>query len=94
MNFRTIQEARMEPDLYAGNLCDEVRPRWMSYDEKEGQTEIDGNIELDPSTFPPGTRILIQVPECPECGLNAEFATSGKCDCGFNWNAWRDNQYS
>ena len=94
MNFRTIQQARMEPDLYAGNLCDEIRPRWIADVEKEGPTEIDGNIELDPSAYPPGTRILIQVPECPDCGIDAEFATDGKCECGFDWNAWRDGQYS
>lgn len=84
----------MKPDLYDGPNCDIVRPRWVADFEKEGPQEITENIVLSPSAFPPGTRVLIQVPECPNCELDAEFAKDGKCECGFDWHAWRDNKYS
>jgi hypothetical protein len=94
LQYRTVQQAEMSPDIYDGPNCDSVRPRWVSDVEKEGPVEISGNINLDPAAFPPGTRVLIQVPECLSCGLDAEFAKNGKCECGFDWHAWRDNQYS
>ena len=94
MKFKTVNTFEMSPDMYHGRDCNEVRPRWMVGVEKEGPTEINGSIELNPSMFPPGTRVLIQVPECPECGIDAEFATLGKCECGFDWNEWRDSHYA
>lgn len=84
----------MAPDIYAGKNGDEIRPRWVADVEKEGKTEIDGCIELDPSTFPPGTKILIQVPLCPTCQLDADCSNGGGiCDCGFDWNRWTEEQY-
>jgi hypothetical protein len=94
LQYRTVQQSEMKPDLYDGPNCDIARPRWVADIEKEGPEEIPGNIVLDPSKFPPGTRVLIQVPVCPDCGLDEEFAADGRCGCGFDWHAWRDNQYS
>lgn len=57
-------------------------------------------LELDAKTFPPGTRVIISVPDCPECFESADFAfdgrtmTMGKCSCGFDWNKWAQNEYS
>lgn len=94
MNFKTVQTAEMAPDLYHGANCDKVRPRWVADVEKEGREEVNGFLELIPAMFPPGTRVLIQVPTCPECGLDAEYAANGKCECGFDWDAWRDDRYA
>jgi hypothetical protein len=94
LQYQTVQTAEMKPDLYDGPECNDMRPRWVAESEKEGATEIDGFIKLNPSAFPPGTRVLIQVPMCPNCGLNAEYAENLKCECGFDWNAWVEDKYS
>lgn len=99
MEYRKTQSAIMEPDLYDGPDCDDVRPRWVAYVEKEGRTDIGEDMNLAATTFPPGTRVEISVPICPKCNdLDADYAYAmdgdGICQCGFNWNEWRDSEYS
>jgi len=93
ITYTTVQRAEMAPDLYAGENCDEAMPQWKVTVMGEGEEELDGALELDPAHFPPGTMVLIQVPVCPDCELDAEYAEDGICECGFNWNEWRDAQY-
>lgn len=94
MNYYTAQSTYMEPDVYAGDTCDQVRPRWVAYIEKEGRCDVGELIELNAKTFPAGTRILIQIPDCPECTTSADLASDGKCECGFDWDQWTQEQYS
>ena len=95
LEYRTIDAAEMKPDLYAGESCDNYRPTWVVSIPKQGEERLSGNLELDPHHYPAGTRILIEVPVCPDCDLDAEYKDiNGKCECGFDWTAWANNQYS
>ena len=94
----------MEPDCYAGESCDKLRPRWMTSYPKEGKEE-DGEtlkLEMPAAMFPPGTRVTIEVPVCPKCGDPADMnGSDGKshknwprCDCGFSWTKWVKDTFS
>lgn len=93
--------AEMSPDVYDGPNCDQIRPRWeASAEGDKGGADFIDILELDAKTFPPGTRVIISVPDCPECFESADFAfdsrtmTMGKCSCGFDWNEWARDEYS
>lgn len=81
--------AEMAPGCYGGEMCDEIEPMWDAYfdGDKEGETSA-AHIVLDPTLFPPGTRVVMSVPECPEC-----HEPAGTCDCGFDWIEWTRNTY-
>lgn len=97
----------MEPDMYGGKECDELVPRWRCY--AEGDKDSDHQHEplsLDPRLYPPGTKITIVEPVCPDCGElrgvnfpkpdkpDALPAFDAKCDCGFDWEEWTANEFS
>jgi hypothetical protein len=88
----------MEPDCYSGKTCDKMRPRWMTSYPKEGKEE-DGEtlkLEIDAASMPPGSRVVIEVPVCPQCGDPADIMVDvlskhkrwPRCTCGFSWNKW------
>jgi len=95
--------AELSPDMYDGPTCDRVRHRWwVRCQGEEGEYQHD-DLVLDPKAFPPGTKITIQEPRCPNCGEirmqvypapkeGPRFDT--KCNCGFDWEAWTANEYS
>ena len=60
--------ATMVPDVYGGETCDKIVPRWDTYaaGDKDGAF-IHEPLQLDPRTFPPGTKIVISEPVCPTC---------------------------
>lgn len=98
------QRAEMSPDLYAGASCDKVKPRWSCHaDGDMGGDDYENVLRIDARSFPPGTLISIQEPLCPECDelrepsmpLGAKHPIYAPlCRCGFNWDTWRDEQYS
>jgi hypothetical protein len=91
LKYATVMRAEQEPDVYDGENCNEHRHRWETYCEGDKDSDgVDGPLTLDPKQFMPGTRVIVQVPCCPnpECGLPCEV-----CDCGFDWKAWADNEY-
>lgn len=75
---------------YGGETCDQIEPRWDGYwdGDKEGEENSD-DIVLDPKTFPPGTRVTVSFPTCPECSEIQET-----CECGFDWDKWVLDTYS
>lgn len=79
----------LKVDCYDGLDCDEHRPYWSMDVDKEGPTEMPDPLLLRVEHWPPGTRVEITVPLCPEC--NTE---SGDCACGFDWKSWREERYS
>lgn len=96
MDFVDRQTFQMEPDT------DDTprRPRWMTSYPKEGREE-DGEtlkLEMPAAQWPPGTRVVILVPVCPQCGDPADMnGADGKhrrrwpaCKCGFSWNKFAD----
>lgn len=104
MNRRETLTAEMKPDCYGGETCDQIRPRWYCYaaGDKQGDYEHEP-MTLDARLFPPGTRISVEEPVCPDCGDAREPilptpATGpvfgSKCRCGFDWEAWTLSEYS
>jgi hypothetical protein len=104
IEYRATQWAEMKPDVYAGDSCDQVEPRWeVSSEGDMGGSDTLETVELDARTFPPGTKITIEEPVCPQCGDLPEpiFPIpeggplyAGPCSCGFDWDAWTRDQYS
>ncbi|WP_029066529.1 hypothetical protein [Labrenzia sp. DG1229] len=102
MEFRETQSAVQAPDIYDGPKCDQHRPQWTGSAEgdQDGPEPIGETIELAANTFPPGTRVTIEEPECPECGMVPTHMNkpgqSGnwECDCDFDWKNWADEQFS
>lgn len=101
---RETMHATMHPDMYGGKGCDELVPRWWCYadGDKDGDYEH-RPLKLDAKLFPPGTRVSVREPVCPECGdaRSPILPTPAKppyfdpkCDCGFDWDAWVANEYS
>lgn len=100
IDFTESDRIRMEPDCYAGEQCDLLRPRWIVGVEKEGDVELGAEFRVSAKHFPPGTRLIIECPRCPDCGESSdmlapmEFEGSWPdCDCGFSWADWARDQY-
>ncbi|MBW5800081.1 hypothetical protein [Halomonas elongata] len=96
IEYQNVMWAEMKPDVYAGENLDEHRPGWECYTDGDmgEETGLD-TIELPAMRFPPGTKITVEVPCCPECGLSADYDREGDCcECGFDWKAWAEEQYS
>lgn len=95
MKLRETSWAELATDIYDGAECNEHRPRWMASVEKEGMVEIGPIVELDAEHFPPGTKIRIMEPVCPECGDTPwKDHAQWVCSCGFNWKEWTEREYS
>lgn len=92
MKRREIMWAEMSPDLYAGETCDQVRPRWHCHAEGDMDSDHMESISLDAKHFVPGTKIVVMEPECPQCGMVASCCITDKA-CDFDWDAWRDDKY-
>lgn len=95
---------RQEPDCYSGPGYDQLRPRWMTSYPKEGDEE-DGEtlkLEIPAAMMPPGSRIKIEVPCCPECGEPADMNGEDgdphpewpACHCGFSWAQWARDSFA
>lgn len=92
----------MRPDMYGGENCDEMVPNWHCY--AAGDKDADDQttpLILDPSSFPPGTKITVEEPACPQCGETRHIDPrptpprfDSKCECGFDWDAWVQNEFS
>lgn len=92
------------PDCYGGKTCDQIVPRWHCY--ADGDKDSDYQYEplrLDARSFPPGTKITVTEPTCPDCGETRSLKFPApkrgslfmdKCSCGFDWNGWTLDQYS
>ena len=103
LTFVERQTFHQKPDCYDGATCDKLRPRWMTSYPKHGNEE-DGEvlrIEMHARDYPPGTRVIIEVPVCPKCGDPGDFVQPKtrrrkwpRCDCGFSWAKWAVEQFS
>lgn len=97
------QKYIMEPDCYGGEECDKLKPRWATSYPKEGKV-YEGDLldfKFEASYFPPGSRITIEIPFCPNCGDRADqngYGESHKewpdCLCGFSWTKWAFDNFS
>lgn len=101
MNYRETMRAEMQPDMYDGPKCDQMRPRWYAGAEGDmGDGDHIDVLTLAAATFPPGTKVTVSVPECPNCTVPADInfdpatGKTGPCQCGFDWATWAADQYS
>lgn len=105
INFCETGRAVLSPDVYGGESCDQIVPRWETESAGgKGDKDWVDVLELDARHFPPGTIVTIQEPECPECGTRRDVSVNpeslgeviieAKCDCGFDWEAWTQGEYS
>ena len=72
---------------------------WNAWGEgdKDGPGPVGDVLELAASTFPPGSRLYVYVPTCPECYMGAPAPIDGyECygGCGFDWKEWAANEYA
>ena len=98
MKYHEIMRAQQAPDVYDGPECDQHRPRWVGSAEgdMDGDGEISDVLELVARTFPPGTKVAVSVPVCPDCETPADAHSdqTDKCECGFDWKEWATNEFS
>ena len=104
IELRETMWAEMKPDCYGGETCDQIAPRWYTYaaGDKEGGYEHEP-LELAAHTFPPGTKVIVSEPVCPQCNevrahkyppIKAGPTFAAKYDCGFDWDAWTEGKYA
>lgn len=106
--YREVMRAELRIDCYAGRNCDQLRPYWNAFAEGDKQDDdVLEAIRLEPRHFPPGTKITVSVPCCPQCGepndveipitedlVRPKPKLREKCRCGFDWKAWTIGEYS
>ena len=99
LRFREVQSAEMKPDCHAGDTFDAIAPRWEGEGDK-GDVDTFHVMMLKALRYPPGTRVTVEVPVCPHCNvfdadiaLNYDTGEMGKCECGFDWQAWTRERY-
>jgi hypothetical protein len=95
--------AEMKPDMYGGETCDQIRPRWRCYALGDKDSDYTAILTLDARTFPPGTKVIISEPVCPQCDevRSPQYPIpdhgaifEGPCRCGFDWDGWVAGEYS
>jgi hypothetical protein len=90
--------AELAPDVYAGEQFDQIAHQWKtSCDGDMGDSGTLDTITLDANMFPPGTKVIVEEPLCPDCKETrapGDGAWLTKCNCGFDWEAWTIDQYS
>lgn len=100
LEYRQVQWAEMKPDTYAGESCDEIEPRWEGYADGDMDGDTFNPMQLEARHFPPGTKVVVSEPECPDChtpagfALNHETGQMENCECGFDWQAWTRDRYA
>jgi hypothetical protein len=93
MDYHQTMWAEMSPDVYDGESCDQVRPRWHVFAEGDMDSDYIDAIMLDAKHFPPGTKVLVLEPQCPQCMKIQELCRADEA-CDFDWDAWILGQYS
>lgn len=82
-------------DCYGGDSGDVVTPVWHGFHDGDMQDdEFREPLEIKLDRYPIGTTVVVSIPECENCEEEADFATDGKCSCGFDWNKWILDIYS
>ncbi len=94
MEYQNIMMAELKPDVYGGDACDEIEPRWEAYADGDMDSDtFKTPIQLCCESFPPGTKVTVSVPCCPKCGQQVEICRADD-DCHFDWDKWVQEQYS
>lgn len=96
---RETMRATQAPDVYGGKNCDQHEPRWIgSADgdkDGDGPVGVEGVLKLDATTFPPGTKVTVHEPECPQCHTVPSWTGNRwECECNFDWHAFAENRFA
>ncbi len=107
---RDTMRTEMKPDCYGGRSFSELRPRWWGYCEGDKEGDFTVDLKLASDTFPPGTVVIVQEPECPKCHEvpsrslekrsfkteNGDTVTEHhwSCGCDFDWRSFALDNYS
>lgn len=91
--YKNIMWAEMSPDLYDGEDCDQIKPRWNICSDGDIGSELIDVIKLKSGHFPVGTKVTIAAPCCPNCGQGGESCETDEL-CDFDWGNWVECRYS
>ncbi|CDG88104.1 hypothetical protein [Xenorhabdus bovienii] len=95
ITYKTASWGEVKADIYSGKNSDEHKPFIEISCDGDMESDTAEEITFDVKRWPVGTKITVEVPCCPTCGLDAEFQNEeGKCECGFDWRNWAEEQYS
>ncbi len=93
LEYHEMAWAERTIDFYGGDDGDQEVPAWHSAWEGDMDSEASTEVmQLDPSTFPPGTKIIIKAPVCPSCEEH-RYDNSSHCHCGHDWSQF-DEQWA
>lgn len=107
IQMHDVMNAEVKVDVYDGPNCDQHRKEFYIYcdGDKDGDTSVD-DIVIKLAELPAGAKVCISYPICPDCGTprmddmkceDGAYKIIGhddKCDCGFDWINWAEEQYS
>ena len=94
IEYQEILWAEVKPDVYGGSSCGQVIPMWEAHADGDMDSDsFDHPITLDCTGYPPGTRVSVSVPCCPECGQQVELCRDDE-SCEFDWDEWILIKYS
>lgn len=91
VNYDVTAWGEVKADIYAG----EQHEKFIEMSCQGDMESTDENeIHICSSRWPVGTKIKIETPLCPTCETDAELQDeNGKCECGFDWRVWAEEQY-
>lgn len=94
LKMQEIGWAEMKPDTYGGDDGETHIPGWDAHfdGDMDGEYNLE-ELQLSAQHFPPGTKVVISVPSCPECDTASEVGED-QCQCGFDWKQWTEGEYS
>ncbi len=95
--YKQIGLYEQKVDVYDGDNCEQHKPQWWGFMDGDDGPElgIEDPLEFSLECFPPGTKIVVSVPMCPECELDRACAyDDGVCVCGYDWKNWDEAEYS
>jgi len=94
LEYSTVMSAEQYPDCYGGKNCDEHIPLWKKYAEGDKDSvHSEEKIVIDPKQFPAGTRVIVQEPVCPKCGMVASCCIAVE-NCSFDWKEWAEIEFA
>lgn len=108
LHMHNVMHAEVKADVYGGENLDQVTKHFEIF--CDGDMDSDSNerdIVIKLADLPPGAKISVEYPCCPECGSAREdeferlqgaslriIGHKSKCGCGFDWEEWVQNEYS
>lgn len=109
-NLHRSMWAEMKPDIYSGKSCEQHKPQWETSADGDRESSTVDIIQLDSETFPPGTKVVVSEPFCPNCLMVPQRSTDRdtfksdqgedvteyrwSCECDFDWRKFANSEYS